>query len=83
MRIVLGDLTEEDCREFAVGVHAETPSPGGDNEEFLVSAQTKQEVLDDPAKMRDIISRIKNDPYEAVRGAAAKIWTEAEPAFTN
>ena len=83
MRIVLGDLAEQDCRDFAAGVRAETPAPSDDNEEFLVDAQIKQEVLDDPVKMRDIINRVKNDPYEAVRGAAAKIWSEAEPACTR
>jgi len=80
MRIVLGDLTEQDCRDFAAGVLGKTPAPGGDNEEFLVGAQIRQEVLDDPAKMHDIISRVKNDPYDAVRDASARIWTETEPA---
>jgi len=83
VRMVLGDLTEQNCRDFAAGVHDETPSPGGDNEEFLVDAHIDQAVLDDPAKMRDLIRRVKNDPYEAVRRAAAKIWPEAEAAGTD
>jgi hypothetical protein len=83
MRIVVGDLTEQDCRDFAAGVHDETPSPGGDNGEFLVDAHVDQEVLDDPATMRDLLSGIRTDPYEAVRGAAANPWSEVEPTGTH
>jgi len=39
VRIVVGDLAEQDCRDFAAAVRAETPSPGGDNDEFLVDGQ--------------------------------------------
>jgi hypothetical protein len=83
MRIVVGDLAEQDCRDFVAAVHAETTSPGGDNDEFRVDEVVKQEVVDEPAEMRDIINRVKDDPYEAVRDAAAKIWSEAESACTQ
>ncbi len=83
MRIMVGDLTEQDCRDFAAGVHAEAPSPGSDNDEFLWEGQVKQDVLDDPARMRDVLNRIKNDPYEVVRVAAARIQNEVEPASTH
>lgn len=78
IRIVVGDLAEQDCRDLAAAVRAETLSPGEETDGISVDGQVKQPVLDNPAKMHDIIHRVKNDPYEMVRAAAAKIWSDAD-----
>jgi hypothetical protein len=49
-----------------------TPTPSGDNEEHVVSGHIDQGVVDDPAKLRDVVRGAKNDPYEAVGAAAAE-----------
>lgn len=80
VRIVLGDMTEQDCRDFTTAALTETLSADDTDDTVTFDALIKDDVLNDPAKMRDIINRIKRDRYETLRTAAEDIWKEPEPA---
>jgi hypothetical protein len=71
VKVVLGDLTEQDCRDFAAAARAKVPVPGDDK--GSVDAWAKDELLHDPAKLREILSRAKIDPYDHVRGVASEL----------
>jgi tetratricopeptide (TPR) repeat protein len=89
-RVIVGNLADQDCRDFAAAVRAETPLPGDDDGERRADGLPKEEVLREPAKLCAILDRAKADPYELVRSLAsgwwARAWTErylAGRQFTN
>ncbi len=87
VKFLAGDLAEQDCRAFAAAVRAEKPAPGDD--EMRVDGTAKEEVLRDPAKMREIFPRAEADPFEPVRSIVPKLWAAcagkyyADRQFTN
>ena len=89
VKLIVGDLSEQDCRDFAAAVRAEAPAPGADDDEFRVAGLVKEELFREPAN-DEVINRAKSDPYEAVRVAAPRIWAQswaqryyAHGQFTN
>lgn len=90
IRVIAGELSEQDCRDFAAAVHAETPVRGDDDGEQRADGLPKEEVLHEPAKLCAILDRAKADPYDLVRNLASnwwvRAWTErylASGQFTN
>lgn len=81
LKVIMGDLAEQDCRDFAAAVRDETPTPG--NDEWKGQGFIKDEVLAEPAKLHDIANRARNDPHDPVRAIASRIATELEPAATR
>lgn len=88
-RVILGDASEQDCREFAAAVRGETPSPVDHESERRVDASGKDELLRDPTKLRELITRVAADPDVFVRRLAPGLWTacagqyHAQGQFTN
>ena len=77
VKVIVGDLTEQDCRDFAAAVNAEKPSPGDDDEEWRADALVKEEALRDAAKLRAVLARAKADPYEPVQLVVTRMWVQA------
>ena len=73
VKLIVGNLTEQDCRDFAAAVRAETTPADADSNAWRCDAFAKGEMLDDPAKVHDILKQAKEDPYELVRNAASKL----------
>jgi tetratricopeptide (TPR) repeat protein len=74
MKVIVGNLTEKDCGDFAAGVRAERILSNGD--ETRVEWQIKDEVLDKFAKVSDSFDQAKVDPLEPVRATAPKIFAQ-------
>ncbi|EEF61669.1 hypothetical protein [Pedosphaera parvula] len=70
VKLIVGNLTDQDCRDFAAAVHAENPSEASDN--WRADGLMKEEMIRETAKTREILNRAKEDPYEPVRILAAE-----------
>lgn len=84
LKIIAGELTDADCREFAAAAHAEKLPPP--NDDLRVDFLVKDEVLREPQKINDSFNRTKADPLESVRMAAPKIFAQlyvSRGQFTN
>ena len=86
-KVLLGELSEQDCRDFAAAVRAETSSRGDRETERRVDASAKDNL--EPGKMRELITRISADPDPFVPRLAPKLWLacasryNASGQFTN
>ncbi len=67
-KLVIGELNEADCREFAEAVRAETPDH--DDSGWSATALAKDSALSNLTTAREILSRAKTDPAEEVRKVA-------------
>jgi hypothetical protein len=76
-KVIVGELADQDCRNFAAAVRAEAALPGDDDGERRVDGLSKEEVLREPEKLCAILDRAKADPYELVRRLASKWWAHA------
>ena len=72
VRLVFKELTEQDCQHFAAAVHAEMP-----NQELRVDCLAGDELLEDSAKLREMINRLQADPLDRVRNAGPKALLRA------
>ncbi len=72
VRLVFKELTEQDCQHFAAAVHAEMP-----NQELRVDCLAGDELLEDSAKVREMINRLQADPLDRVRNAGPKVLLRA------
>jgi len=84
VKVIVGSLTEQDCRDFVAAVRAEKiPSNDDDTRvEWLV----KDEILDKFARVSDSFDQAKADPLEPVRTTAPKIFAQfciSQGQFTN
>jgi hypothetical protein len=73
VKLLIGDLTEPDCREFANAVRDESLLAEANNNGLKYYAVVKEELHNEVAKVHDILNRAKNDPYEGVREAATRL----------
>lgn len=71
MKLIIGALTDADCKDFMNAVRTEMPPPEIDGNAMRWDAFAKSE--NDPATLRAILARAKEDPYEGVRIAATKL----------
>src|SRR5439155_11704166 len=71
--LLVGDFSHERCANFADRVHAEEPGADGRSRVICLA---RSEVLDDRARVNEIIDRFKNDAFEVVRrdGPKALSW---------
>jgi hypothetical protein len=74
VRLIVGDLVEQDCRDFAKAARLNPPAKN----ETYSDGQVKPELLDQPTKALEILKRAKADPYETVRRAAARFEENCE-----
>lgn len=84
IKIIVGDLTEQDCRDFAAAVRDEKGSV--DSGEFRVDALVKDELADKSAIIAEALNRAKADPLEPVATVAPRIFAEFyanHDQFTN
>lgn len=84
VKVIVGSLTEQDCRDFAVTVRAEKIPPNDDD--TRVEWQVKDEVLDKFVRVSDSFGQAKADPLETVRATAPKIFAQycsSRGQFTN
>jgi hypothetical protein len=74
VKLVVGELDEQECRDFAAAMQAETPASSN---ELRVAWLVKEDALREPAKTRDLIKRIEvEDPFEVACFAASRAgWT--------
>lgn len=73
VKLIVGDLTDEDCRNFTNSLRNETPLPNVNSDDVRWDAFAKAALLANPAKARDILNRAQADPFEPVRLAATKL----------
>ena len=74
--LIVGSLTGQDCQDFAAAIRAERPGPADDGR-IRPYCLVKGDVLREPAKPRDVMNRIKADPFEPVRVLGPKVFLEA------
>ena len=67
-KVIVGEFSEQDCRDFAAAVRAETSSAPDEQD----TATLKDIELGDPAKTNEIILRAGADGYQPVRYAMAE-----------
>ena len=71
VKLVAGELTEQDCRDFVAAVRAEPP-PRSDHE-IPTAWLIKNFRNRDPADLQDLMQHARNDPFPSVRA----IWPQA------
>jgi hypothetical protein len=76
LELIVGNVTDQDCRDFVASVHAEPIIAGVGYDDFGITSVIKEEVLHDPTRMAAIFSRVESDPYEAVPIALAQVCAE-------
>jgi tetratricopeptide (TPR) repeat protein len=84
VKVIVGNLTEQDCRDFAAAVRAEKIPP--DDDGTRVQWLVKDEVRDNFARVSDSFDQAKADPLEPVRTTAPKIFAQfcaSHGQFTN
>ena len=84
VKVISGELTERDCRDFASAVRAEKVP--AENDDMRVDWFVKDEVLNEPSKVIDVFNRAKADPLEPVRISAPKALAQfcvSKSQFTN
>jgi len=74
LTLVVGELTDQLCQDFRARVHAETPGASGSTSVYCLA---RNEVLDDPVKVSQIINRFQNDPFDLVRKNGPKTLLRA------
>jgi hypothetical protein len=72
VKVIFGNLTDQDCRNFASAVHAEKIPQ--QNDDTRVDWFVKDEVIDKAPNFSDLFSQAKADPLEPVRMTAPKIF---------
>ena len=72
--LLVGDFSHERCANFADRVHAEEPGADGRSRVICLA---RSEVLDDRARVNEIIDRFKNDAFEVVRRDGLKALLRA------
>jgi tetratricopeptide (TPR) repeat protein len=77
VKVIVGELADKDCREFAAAIHAETPAPGGDENDWRADGWLKEDVIREPERMRGIFTRAKADPDELVQRVGSRWWAQA------
>jgi tetratricopeptide (TPR) repeat protein/predicted small secreted protein len=75
-KVIVGELAENDCREFAAAVRAATPAPGGDENDWRSECRLKEEASHEPAALRDILKRAKAEPDELVRRVLSRLCAQ-------
>jgi tetratricopeptide (TPR) repeat protein len=84
VKIIAGEVTDQDCLDFAFAVRAEAIPPKSD--EMRVDWLLKDEVRDKPDYMADTFNRARKDPLEAVRMTTPKTFAHfyvSRAQFTN
>ena len=72
--LLVGDFSDERCANFADRVHAEAPGADGRSRVICLA---RSEVLDDRARVNEMIDRFKNDAFEVVRRDGPKALLRA------
>ncbi len=80
-KVILGERSEKDCRDFAAAVRAETVSPWDSENEFRADASGLEGMLLDPGKLRELLTRLNADPDRLVRRVAPRLWTGCASRF--
>jgi hypothetical protein len=83
VKVIAGQLTDQDCRDFASAVRAEKVPENG---EWRVDWLIKDEVFEKPASITDSFDRVKADPLEPVRMTAPSGFAQiclSHGEFTN
>jgi tetratricopeptide (TPR) repeat protein len=84
VKVIVGQLTDRDCRDFASAVRAEKVPP--ENDDLRVDWLIKDEVFEKPTLMTDSFEQVKADPYEPVRMIAPTTFAQfcfSHGQFTN
>ena len=66
--IIAGRLTDQDRQAFATRIRAEKSADRGLRVDYLI----KDDLLKEPAKLNEMVNRLKADPFHPVRDAAPK-----------
>jgi len=70
LEVIVGNLAEKDCLDFAARIRAETPNA---NRGSRVDCLIKEDVLKEPGKVNEMVNRLKADPFDQVRVAAPDV----------
>jgi hypothetical protein len=82
VKVIIGDLTEQDCRDFAAAARAETPARGGASR-WRTDCFAKAEACRDPAKLAEILHHAEGDPYAPIREVATEVWDNIIQAYRD
>ena len=74
--IIVGSLTDRDCREFAAAMRPERSGPGDDGRTRM-HCLVKDSVLKEPGKLSDILKHLKGDPFGDVRRGGPSVFLRA------
>lgn len=74
VKVIVGNLTEQDCHDFAAAVRAEKIPP--DDDDTRVEWLVKDEVREKVARVSNSFDQAKADPLEPVRTTAPKIFAQ-------
>jgi tetratricopeptide (TPR) repeat protein len=84
VKVIAGQLTDQDCRDFATAARDEKVPPENDN--LRVDWLIKDEVFEKPASITDSFEQVKADPLEPVRMIAPTMFAQSclsHGQFTN
>lgn len=73
-QVILGDYSERDCREFAAAVRAEQPDKSESETVRHGGVTGSREMMQDSAKLHEVIRQLQADPDPFVQHAAGKMW---------
>jgi tetratricopeptide (TPR) repeat protein len=89
-KAIVGELADRDCRDFAAAVRAETPIAGDDEDEQRAECRLNEDVLNQPATLREVLDRAQAEPDELVRrvvtrgcARACAAWCCAHGQYTD
>lgn len=72
--VIVGNCSENDCREFAAAVRAERPNHSESEAVRHGGVTGSREMMQDNAKLREVIRQIEADPDPLVQHTAGKMW---------
>jgi hypothetical protein len=82
VKVIIGELTDQDCRDFAAAVRAETPVRGGASGD-RTGWSAKSEACRDPVKLAEILHHAEADPYASVREMFPEVWDHIIQAYRD
>jgi hypothetical protein len=81
-KVIIGELSEQDCRDFAAGTRAETPVKSG-GAGWRADCFAKSEATRDAVKLAETLHQAEADPYPPVREVVARAWDNIIQAYRD
>ncbi len=88
-KVIVGDVSADDCREFAAAVRAEVPSREAGENDWRAELSGNNEIFSDLKRFPELVTALTKDPDHGVRSLAPRLWLacaaryHAAGQFTN